>query len=271
MEDIMDTQNNIPTWEALLKRAVNEPGLVSKAYSRFHDYSCGNQMLAIEQCWIRKIDVGPIATYPKWKALGRHVKAGEKAIVLCMPVTMKRSEKKTDGEGREVEEDHVFTRFVYRPNWFVLAQTEGAEYQAPPVPGWDKAKALQALSITEIPFDHADGNTQGFARAGGKVSINTVAELPHKTLFHELGHHLLGHLEESGYVDNGDKTPRNLREAEAEAVALLCCESLGLPGAEFSRGYIQHWYGHAEIPDKSAQKIFKAADRILKAGRIDPA
>ncbi len=35
------------------------------------------------------------------------------------------------------------------------------------------------------------------------------------------------------------------------------------------RGYIQHWNEHraAEpIPERSAQRIFKAADQILKAG-----
>ena len=38
-----------------------------------------------------------------------------------------------------------------------------------------------------------------------------------------------------------EHTPRSEAEVEAEAVALLCCESLGLPGAEYSRGYIQSW------------------------------
>jgi hypothetical protein len=33
-----------------------------------------------------------------------------------------------------------------------------------------------------------------------------------------------------------ETTPRSLREAEAESVALLCCEALGLPGAEECRG-----------------------------------
>lgn len=36
----------------------------------------------------------------------------------------------------------------------------------------------------------------------------------------------------------------HLREVEAEAVALICCESLGLPGAECCRGYIQGWVRH---------------------------
>jgi len=57
-----------------------------------------------------------------------------------------------------------------------------------------------------------------------------------------------------------------LREVEAEAVALVMCESLGLPGAQYCRGYIQNWLDDDVIPEKSAQKIFGAADRILKAG-----
>jgi len=36
-----------------------------------------------------------------------------------------------------------------------------------------------------IPFDSIDGNCQGFARKRG-IAINPVAQLPHKTLFHEL-------------------------------------------------------------------------------------
>jgi hypothetical protein len=62
-------------------------------------------------------------------------------------------------------------------------------------------------------------------------------------------------------------TPRNLREVEAEAVALICCENLGLLGTEYCRGYIQSWMGAGEpISEGSAQKAFKAADIILKAG-----
>ena len=59
---------------------------------------------------------------------------------------------------------------------------------------------------------------------------------------------------------------------EAEAVALVCLEALGLPGAEQSRGYRQHWNerrGAEPIPERSAQRIFKAADQILKAGTLE--
>ena len=63
-------------------------------------------------------------------------------------------------------------------------------------------------------------------------------------------------------------TPKNLREVEAEAVALLCCEALNLEGADYCRGYIQNWWGKGNaIPEKSAQRILKVADQILRAGR----
>jgi hypothetical protein len=74
----------------------------------------------------------------------------------------------------------------------------------------------------------------------------------------------LGHTSEA--VHDSEQLPRNLREVEAEAVALLCLNSLGMDGAECCRGYIQNWLAGAEIPERSAQRIFAAADRILKAG-----
>jgi len=67
------------------------------------------------------------------------------------------------------------------------------------------------------------------------------------------------------------RTPRNLREVEAESVALLCCEALNLDGATYCRGYIQNWLNGDSIPEASARKIFGSTERILKAGRIEPA
>ncbi len=99
------------------------------------------------------------------------------------------------------------------------------------------------------------------------MAVSPIAALPHKTLFHELAHVLLGHTTEGGQLVDDERTPRNLREVEAESVALLCCESLGLEGAAECRGYIQHWLRGEIIPERSAQKIFKVADQILRAGR----
>jgi len=254
--------NLTPSWQKILHDAITQPGIIHDAYTRFHDYSMGNQMLALSQCHSRGLEAGPIGTFMHWRESGRHVKKGEKALMLCMPVTCKSKQTVTADDGSESEQESAFTRFVYRNNWFVLAQTDGQPYQSPEIPEWDKTTALAKLEIAEVAFAELDGNTQGYAQ-GKSVAVSPMAALPHKTLFHELAHVVLGHTVE-GSLNDGERTPRNLREVEAESVALLCCESLGLPGAEFSRGYIQSWGN--EIPERSAQKIFHAADQILKAG-----
>jgi antirestriction protein ArdC len=245
----------------VLRSAVEEPGIISAAYSQFHSYSLGNQLLAWSQCVQRGIQPGPIATYQRWKELGRQVRRGEKAITLCRPVTAKRIETTADG----TEETTAATWFVFKPFWFVLAQTDGQPLQEQPTPTWDAARALAALDVIEIPFDLLNGNCLGFARERS-IAINPVNPSPHKTRFHELAHVLLGHTSEGLQADS-ERTPRNLRECEAEAVALLCCAALGLPGVECCRGYIQTWWGTGNpIPERSAQRILKTVDGILRAG-----
>jgi IrrE N-terminal-like domain len=182
-----------------------------------------------------------------------------------MPITCKRREDDAD-------EEHTFTSFVYKARWFVLTQTDGQELGPITIPEWDAERALSALSIERVPFDHPDGNVQGFSRKR-QIAINPLAQLPHKTLFHELAHSIL-HAAEGDFTDT-EQTSKSLCEVEAEAVALLCCESLGLEGAAFCRGYIQNWLSRGSganaeaIPEKSAQKIFRAADQIIRAGRSE--
>ena len=135
----------------------------------------------------------------------------------------------------------------------------------PPIPGFDIDTALCALNITRTPFDELNGNIQGFAR-GREIAVNPVAALPHKTTLHELAHVVLGHTTSEKLVDS-EQTAKHIREVEAESVALICCETLGLEGADFCRGYIRHFLKtEKEIPNQSAARIFAAATSILRAG-----
>jgi antirestriction protein ArdC len=252
---------NAHAFADLLQKAVTEPGIISAAYRQFHQYSLGNQLLAWSQCIERGITPGPIATYQRWRELGRQVRKGERAITLCRPVTVKRTTTADDGS----EEPTAATWFVYKPYWFVLAQTDGQPLPELPIPTWDKDRALERLNVAESAFDATDGNVMGFAR-GRSIAISPLNPMPHKTRFHELAHVLLGHTTEGEQAD-GELTPRNLRECEAEAVAMLCCAALDLPGVDYARGYIQNWWGAGNpIPERSAQRVLKVADQILKAG-----
>src|SRR5450756_2581177 len=116
----------------------------------------------------------------------------------------------------------------------VSDKTDGQPYEPVSVPSWSEESARTTLGIRIVPFDHLDGNVQGYATPQGGIAINPVAALPHKTLFHEAAHVLLKHATDL-------TISRSLREVEAEGVALVCCEALGLDGSEYARGYLQHW------------------------------
>ena len=262
----MPTTTTQPDFAALLATATTDPGTISAAYSAFHNYSLGNIMLAMIQCHARGIPLGPLASFNRWKELGRYVRKGEKAIELCMPITCRRTIEAVNNAGNATGEDVAFTRFVYKRNWFMLSQTDGNAFVPPQAATWDKTRALVALNVTEIPFDLPDGNCQGFAR-GRSIAVSPIAANPLKTTFHEIAHVIIGHTAEGDLRDD-ERTPRNLRELEAEATAMLVCAALNLPGLEEARGYIQHWVGvGANVPECSARRIFKAADAILRAGR----
>src|SRR5215212_8443566 len=145
----MDDQTK---WSDLLKAAVEEPGLILRAYSAFYGYSLGNQLAALMQCNLRDIQPGPINTYPGWKRLNRQVKKGEKAIWLCMPLTRKSKDKSND------EDQTIITNFMWKPNWFVLGQTGGDAVPMLEIPLWNKETALNVLKIQEVAFTETNGN-----------------------------------------------------------------------------------------------------------------
>ena len=112
----------------------------------------------------------------------------------------------------------------------------------------------------------AQGDSEIGLDQRGRV-VDTVPDHGHRPSFEpELAHNVLGHVDE-GEMSDGEQLSRNIKEVEAESVALLCCEALGLEGAEYCRGYIQSWLKGGTIPERSAQRIFAAADKILKAGQ----
>ena len=252
---------------AILQEALSVPGVVNAAYRAFHNYSIGNQILAAMQLTSRGLPLTPIASFHTWKQLRRSVKKGQKALQLFMPVSVKRQEKNDGAVAEAGEGGGAFNVFILRPNWFSLDQTDGTEFVPElVVPTWDAATALQVLSIIEEPFHSLQGNVLGYATNHRSIAISPLNPLKHKTRFHEVAHIVLGHTEEAAMTDT-PTTPRDIREAEAEGVAYILCALLDLPGQAESRHYIQSWLDGRELSEKSARRIFGAADRIMKAGQ----
>ena len=172
-----ETGNGKPmvSWAALLNEAVTKPGFIHEAYSRFHNYSLGNQLLALFQCLARGIQPGPLATFPRWKELGRFVKKGEKALTLCMPLTCKRTKTVTAEDGTEREEPFGYTHFAYKSHWFVLSQTDGADYVPAANPEWNEERALAGLTGV-VRLSHAVVNGNRYLNLDGFMSADKWSE-----------------------------------------------------------------------------------------------
>lgn len=271
------------SWADALDRALDDPGTLSAAYRAFHRFSIGNAVLAAIQLGDR---IGPLATFGGWLTKGRAVRKGERAISLYMPaiVGVKKAAKKGDDDAEDAGDAGSATQrriFLLRAHWFSLYQTdpiagkEQVEVEVTEPPAWDAEAALAALGITKEPFASVNGGMQGYAIPGDqRVAVSPLAAFPHKTLFHEVAHCVLGH----GEVEpDGLVLGRGVQEAEAESVAYLLCATLGMDSesASSSRAYIQDWLGEQEAKDrfrdKHAARVFAATQRILKAGQPEAA
>ncbi|MDE2344446.1 MAG: ImmA/IrrE family metallo-endopeptidase [Betaproteobacteria bacterium] len=268
-----------PPFLAMLREALTEPGRISKAYTLFHAYSFGNALWIAEQLDARGEPLAPIASFNRWKELGRVVKKGSKALCMSMPVTVKAKVDTKQAEGADPgTEDDSGRRvlFMVRRNWFALHHTEpldGSEPQAieTTTPDWNAQRALASLDITREDFQHTNGNVQGYVKPNTRcVAVSPLAVNPAKTLFHEIAHCLLH--SDQARIEDGAELGRDRCEVEAESVAYLCCAVLGLPGLEESRGYVQDWLAGSgcdaeSFTDKHARRVLGAVDKILKAGR----
>lgn len=282
----LDAEAKQVPWMDLLQEALTQPGLLSEAYRLFHDYSAGNQLLAMLQLGGK---VGPIATFKGWQERGRQIKKGEKAIALYMPVVIypkkgeaagvdgaegqDSGESPKNSSGESPKKRGGKTVFILRRRWFSLAQTEGeTEPVFAEAPEWDRDRALAKLGIELVSFDYPSGNVLGYSMANEpQVAVSPLAPSPLKTLFHELGHQLLHREARQAHAA---VPPMDVREVEAEAIAYLCCASLGveLDHLAESRGYIQSWLSDPEerhvFARKHAGRVFGAVGRILAAGKV---
>lgn len=265
-----------PDWHDLLDEAVKQPGQLAAAHRFFHKYSLVNRWLASSQLRKLGLPLTPINTFGTkdkatgegktgWLALKRHVKAGEKAsISLIMPVPVKKTVEKADGtEEKEV----VFTKFLLRRAWFHMGQTEGDEFLVEErSDDWDLAAALDFLEVKEVEYAFNSVVDTRLGVAEGKtIAISPLETNPAYGRIRQLSHVVLGHTAAS--LGKGVPEDLVLQGIEAETTAYLVGATLGFSGLETSREELQAALAGKRIPDKSAQRAFAAADKILNAGR----
>lgn len=246
------------------------PAHLGRTYSGFKSGSGGRGYSVMNQFWIYlqsdKDSVYPAGPYGTWQSYGRHPRKGTKAKTVLKPVYIYKTEKdETTGKEKKVKVGPV----NYTPinTVFFYSDTEGEPLTLEPVADdWSLERALDVLDIKRVEYKLMDGNTQGYSK-GREFAINPVAAHPMKTLFHELGHIVLGHTSDEQIAEYS--THRGVKEFQAEAVAYLLAHELDLTDwdASESRAYVRQWLDGDEVSDKDIRQVFGAVGKILDAGR----
>ena len=221
--------------------------------SRFHQYSLRNVMLIA----LQKPSATHVAGFHAWKKHGRFVRKGENGIVIIAPLVYKKETVENDGNSRNVTEINGF-KGVYV---FDISQTDGDE-----MPGFARVqgdpssyqeKLNNYISANGITLEYSDSLHADGCSSGGKITIRSGLSPAQdfSVKIHELAHEFLHH--------SGEKLSKTQKETEAEAVAYVVCQSIGLDTNTAFSDYIQLYKGNKEMLINSIQRIKNVSGKIL--------
>lgn len=220
-----------------------------KTMGSFHSYSFTNIMLIARQC----PTATRIAGFHTWKKLERHVLKGEKGIKIIAPLVRK-------GDNPDSEDKDIFGFRVV--SVFDISQTDGKELpeisKVKGNPTEYSNKLNELISEHHIELEYSDNITAYGCSTGGKITIKsglTPAE-DFSVRVHEFAHELL-------HQKTKEKLSKKQKETEAEAVAFVVCNSIGLDTNSAFADYIQLYKGNKETLLKSFERIQKVAGEII--------
>jgi len=213
-----------------------------RTMSRFHNYSFRNTLLI----GLQMPNATRVAGFHTWKKLGRFVKKGERGIIIVAPLVLRKENDSEDESRTDIAEVNGF-KCVYV---FDISQTDGSDLPKP-------------ASVTGDPSDHigkleySDDLWAEGCSSGGKIVIHTglTPARDFAVKAHELAHEFLHH--------TGEKLSKTQKETEAEAVAYVVCQSIGLDTNTAFSDYIQFYKGDKETLMTSIQRIKDVSSRIL--------
>lgn len=223
------------------------------AMARFHNYSWGNIILIS----LQRSDASRVAGYQTWRRLGRQVKKGEHGIAIMAPIVRrkKQDEDETAEEVFAFKTAHVFD----------VRQTEGKPLpeatQARGEPGEWTARLRAFLAGQGIQLVHLGSMSRAEgASFGGTIAVRRglSAAAEFSVLCHEAAHEMLHRADETSDFS------KTIRETEAEAVAFVVCQAIGLDTNRASADYLSLYGGNKETLAKSLGRIQRAAARIIE-------
>lgn len=241
--------------------------------SKFHHYSARN----IDLIYAQNPQATQVAGFKQWQtAFNRTVNRGEKAIRIAAPII----KKLTPAEKKRLDttDERAIVGYRYLPV-FDVSQTSGkpvlsakdfvkenlADYQN--VTSLynafkDYLNQQTNLKVSEVPLETLNGAKGYFQPSTNEIVIGGDEPdnaLKLKTLYHEYAHSQLHGLK-SAFKDR----PRAYQETQAEAVAYVAMQNIGVDTGNYSLGYVATWAKDKAVIHSALSEIQQVSNKVIE-------
>jgi hypothetical protein len=233
------------------------------AVGRFHNYSFGNILEIARQ----RPSATRVAGMYAWNQLGRRINKGEKGIRILAPMIGIRRKKDSEAETDITQRNQPVLVGFRAAYVFDVEQTSGAELpqlndRAKGEVGEYRERLIDFIIAQGIQLEFKESIAPALGMSyGGKITIlpgQSAAE-EFGTLVHEAAHELLHKSERR------TATTKTVRETEAEAIAFVVSQTIGLDAGKSAADYIHLYHGNAALLAESLEVIQRTSALILSA------
>ena len=241
--------------------------------AKFHHYSARN----IDLIYAQNPQATQVAGFKQWQtAFNRTVKRGAKAIRIAAPII----KKLTPAEKKRLDttDERAIVGYRYLPV-FDVSQTSGE----PVLSAKDFVKENLAdhqnvtslynafkdylnqqtdLKVIEVPLETLNGAKGYFQPSTNEIVIGSDESdnaLKLKTLYHEYAHSQLHGLK-SAFKDR----PRAYQETQAEAVAYVAMQNIGVDTSNYSLGYVATWAKDKAVIHSALSEIQQVSNKVIE-------
>ena len=241
--------------------------------AKFHHYSARN----IDLIYAQNPQATQVAGFKQWQtAFNRTVNRGEKAIRIAAPII----KKLTPAEQKRLDttDERAIVGYRYLPV-FDVSQTSGE----PVLSAKDFVKENLAdhqnvtslynafkdylnqqtdLKVSEVPLATLNGAKGYFQPSTNEIVIGGDEPdnaLKLKTLYHEYAHSQLHGLK-SAFKDR----PRAYQETQAEAVAYVAMQNIGVDTSNYSLGYVATWAKDKAVIHSALSEIQQVSNKVIE-------
>lgn len=241
--------------------------------AKFHHYSARN----IDLIYAQNPQATQVAGFKQWQtAFNRTVNRGAKAIRIAAPII----KKLTPAEQKRLDttDERAIVGYRYLPV-FDVSQTSGE----PVLSSKDFVKENLAdhqnvtslynafkdylnqqtdLKVSEVPLATLNGAKGYFQPSTNEIVIGGDEPdnaLKLKTLYHEYAHSQLHGLK-SAFKDR----PRAYQETQAEAVAYVAMQNIGVDTSNYSLGYVATWAKDKAVIHSALSEIQQVSNKVIE-------